>query len=234
MKGCLLIHGFTGSPYEVSPLAEHLETHTDWLIRTPTLAGHGDTKDSLKETSWKDWVTSAERELEKMVKRCEEVFVIGFSMGALIAAHLATKYPIAKLVLLSPAVYHMDAQRLVKEVSGTVKDFFHHQTSAIEHLQKYKRKLGSTPLKAVMNFKKIVKELRPVFGDIQVPILIIHGEKDNIAQPEGAQYIYNKVQSEEKEILLLQHSRHVVCRDCEIDIIFDKVEQFLLSKPSLH
>jgi carboxylesterase len=234
VKGCLLIHGFTGSPYEISPLAEHLAAHTDWLIRTPTLAGHGNQKASLKETSWKDWIASAEQELQKMVEDCEEVFVIGFSMGGLIAAHLATKYQISKLVLLSPAVYYMDTQRLVKEVSGTIKDFFHHQSSAFENLEKYKRKLGSTPLKAVLNFKKLVKELRPVFGNIQVPILIIHGERDNIAQPKGAHYIYDKVQSEEKEIIFLKKSSHVVCRDCESDIIFKKVDQFLHNKSSVH
>jgi carboxylesterase len=63
MKGCLLIHGFTGSPYEISPLAKYLEAHTDWLIGTPTLAGHGSEKASLKDSSWKDWIASAEEEL---------------------------------------------------------------------------------------------------------------------------------------------------------------------------
>jgi carboxylesterase len=234
MKGCLLIHGFTGSPYEISPLAEHLEAHTDWLIRTPTLAGHGNVGASLKETSWKDWIASAEEELQRMLEQCEEVFVIGFSMGGLIASHLSTKYPISKLVLLSPAVYYMDAQRLVREVSGTIKDFFHDQPSAFESLEKYKKKLGSTPMKAVLNFKKLVKELRPVFGNIQVPILIIHGERDNVAQPKGAHYIYKKVKSEEKEIMFLKQSRHVVCRDCEVDIIFKKVDQFLHINSSVH
>ncbi|KPD00014.1 hypothetical protein LR69_01687 [Geobacillus sp. BCO2] len=40
MIGCLCIHGFTGSPEEVAPLADYLRERTDWVIETPTLPGH--------------------------------------------------------------------------------------------------------------------------------------------------------------------------------------------------
>jgi carboxylesterase len=233
VKGCLLIHGFTGSPYEISPLADHLKQHTDWLIETPTLAGHGE-RASLSSSSWKDWIASAEHALQKMIEQCDEVFVIGFSMGGLIAAHLATTYPISKLILLSPAVYYIDTQRLMKEVSETVKAFFQDQSSAYKIIQRYKHKMRSTPLKSVMNFKKLVKELRSAFDNVEVPVLIIHGEKDNIAQPKGAHYVYEKVQSKEKEILFLKNSKHVICRDCESEIIFNKVDQFLHDESYLY
>ena len=34
--GVLCIHGFTGGPYEVQPIADYLENNTDWKIVVPT------------------------------------------------------------------------------------------------------------------------------------------------------------------------------------------------------
>lgn len=233
MKGCLLIHGFTGSLYEIYPLVEHLEKETDWMIVTPILAGHRE-EDSLKESSWKDWIASAEVELQKMVVQCEEIYVIGFSMGALIASYLASRYPITKLVLLSPAVYTINPQLLIRDISDMVRDFFQDQNAVSNSIGRYKHKIKNTPLKAVYNFRRLVKELRPSIPQITVPVLIIQGEKDNLVQPRGAQYIYDNVQSQEKEILFLKESKHMVCHDCERDQILTKVDLFLKAQSSIH
>lgn len=228
LKGCLLIHGFTGSPEDMSPLAEHLRRNTDWVIYAPTLAGHGE-DESLRRVTWQDWISSAEQELENMVQLCDEVYVIGFSMGGMIAAYLASKYPIEKLILLSTSVYYMNSKLLMKEFSDMVKDYFHDQYSLVNSMKKYKEKMTTTPLKAVMNFRKLVKEIRPIFQNISVPVLIIQGEQDRLVEPTSAHYIYDQVQSDAKEILLLKESRHVVCHDTEKDILFNKVDDFLQS-----
>src|SRR4051794_9655664 len=99
MIGCLCIHGFTGAPYEVEPLANYLQRHTDWKIVVPLLPGHGDTL-SLKDSTCTDWIDCAEIALQKLFEECEKVYVIGFSMGGLIAAYLTARYSISKLVLL--------------------------------------------------------------------------------------------------------------------------------------
>lgn len=233
MKGCLLIHGFTGSLYEIYPLVEHLKKETDWIMYTPILAGHGE-NESLKEVSWRDWIASAEIELQKMEEQCDEIYVIGFSMGGLIASYLASKYSITKLVLLSPAVFCINPQLLIRDISDMVRDFLNDQPSVSKSITRYKHKIKNTPLKAVYNFRRLVKELRPSIAHITVPVLIIQGEKDNLVQPRGAQYIFDNVQSKEKEILYLKESKHMVCHDCERDQILTKVDHFLKDQSYIH
>jgi carboxylesterase len=233
VKGCLLIHGFTGSVYEIYPLVEHLKKETDWMIYTPILAGHGE-EESLKEASWRDWIASAEVELQKMEEQCDEIYVIGFSMGGLIASYLASKYSITKLVLLSPAVYCINPQLLIRDISDMVRDFFKDQPSASNSITRYKHKIKNTPLKAVYNFRRLVKGLRPSIAKIKVPVLIIQGVKDNLVQPRGAQYIFDHVQSKEKEILYLKESKHMICLDCESDQILSKVDLFLKAQSYTH
>ena len=40
--GLLVLHGFSGSPYEIQPFVDYIRNHTDWIIETPTFSGHGD------------------------------------------------------------------------------------------------------------------------------------------------------------------------------------------------
>src|SRR5699024_11535237 len=82
MIGCLIIHGYTGGPYEVEPLREYLVEQTDWNIVVPTLTGHGEQLD-LKDVSYEVWLEDATRALEELKQACNKVYVIGFSMGGI-------------------------------------------------------------------------------------------------------------------------------------------------------
>ena len=105
-KGCLCIHGFTGSPYEVEPLAQYIQMHMDCKILVPTLPGH-EQQGNLADVVYEEWIYCAEKSLKELIRECEEVYVIGFSMGGVIASYLASKYHIEKLVLLSAAAKYV-------------------------------------------------------------------------------------------------------------------------------
>ncbi|EHL2514775.1 alpha/beta fold hydrolase, partial [Listeria monocytogenes] len=84
MVACLCIHGFTGSPSEVKPLADYLREHTDWDVLAPTLPGHDHLR-HLKNVTYKDWIVFVDSILSQMLKEDDEVYIIGFSMGGLLA-----------------------------------------------------------------------------------------------------------------------------------------------------
>lgn len=226
MIGCLCIHGFTGSPYEVEPLATYLKEHTDWLIVMPTLPGHGETLE-LKGISNSDWLRHAENELEKLLDVCDEVYVIGFSMGGIIAGYLATKYPIKKLVLLSAAVYYVNPKQLFTDVKDMVADAVRGTINENELFLRYKEKIVHTPLKATMEFRKLVRFVRPKFKDIHIPTLIIQGECDGIVPIKSAHYLYEKIVAEDKQLCLLPQSKHHVCHSEDQEILFKEVYLFL-------
>src|SRR5690625_584585 len=86
--GCLLLHGYTGGPFEVDPLKEFLEEETNWKIVVPVLEGHGEQL-HLDRATYETWLKDAEDALQQLRGQCAEVYVIGFSMGGMIAAYLA-------------------------------------------------------------------------------------------------------------------------------------------------
>ena len=104
-RGVLVLHGFTGSPWEVAPLADALVAQ-GWTVAVPVLAGHATSLTALNETTWLDWRRSAEAALQWLESRCDRVDIVGFSMGGLLASILHGRQSAAHagaLALLAPA-----------------------------------------------------------------------------------------------------------------------------------
>lgn len=98
-RGVLLIHGFTGSPYELHLLAQHLHS-AGYHCALPRLAGHHDSLSALAKTRWSDWLASAEdalhalhRDIAAQSAKPPRIAVVGLSMGGLLTLDLARRYP---------------------------------------------------------------------------------------------------------------------------------------------
>jgi carboxylesterase len=87
-RGCLLLHGFTGTPLEMVPLAEAL-AQDGFTVHVARLAGHGTSPEDLAQTTWGDWLGSARSAYRALRARCSSIAVGGLSMGGAIALHLA-------------------------------------------------------------------------------------------------------------------------------------------------
>ena len=222
-KGCVLIHGFTGSPREIEIVARHLK-EKGILISTPTLPGHGYPikREEMEKYDWHDWINHAEKAVQEMSEQVEELYLVGFSMGGLISTYLATRFPVKKLVLLSASVFYMNIAYFTKDIIEGLR----HQTIR-DHFQRYLYKIKNTPLKAALNFRRLVKELTPYIRQIEIPTLIIQGEKDDLVDPRSAQYIYERIQSKEKHLYFLPRSKHIICLDLEKERVVELVDQFI-------
>ena len=57
--GVLVLHGFTGNPQSVRPLAEAAAA-AGHGVEMPLLAGHGTVIEDMLPTRWSDWSADAE------------------------------------------------------------------------------------------------------------------------------------------------------------------------------
>ncbi|SFA54018.1 Esterase/lipase [Parageobacillus thermantarcticus] len=226
MIGCLCIHGFTGSPEEVAPLVEYLQKRTDWVIKTPTLPGHGEQL-QLRGITYDQWFQAAEEELQALMEKCKTIYVIGFSMGGVIAVYLAEKYKIDKLVLLSAAFYYINPRQFIKDIHEMVRDGWRRLRENPLFIR-YKNKIFATPLTAILEFRKLVNKVRPLLPHVDVPVLIVQGEKDGIVPLKSAYYLYEKIGSAKKKLLFLPASYHHVCHGPDRYVLFTEIEKFLL------
>ncbi len=113
-EGVLVLHGFTGSPWEVAPVAQAL-AQQGFTVAMPVLAGHATTVHALNETTWDDWLKSAEDALAWLDARCDRVHHVGLSMGTLLTLLIARRRPSGRLghiALLAPALVLPEWQRV--------------------------------------------------------------------------------------------------------------------------
>ena len=59
------------------------------------------------------------------------------------------------------------------------------------------------------------------------PILVIQAEHDEMIDPQSANYIYDHVDSEQKDIKWYANSGHVITIDKEKEQVFDDINDFL-------
>ena len=99
----LFIHGFVGGNYDYANFPNELEVRKKFDVFTFTLPGHD--KIIVKNVKFEEWISSAEEQINFLLAHnYHTIYVIGHSMGGVIATHLASKYKeIKKLVLVAPA-----------------------------------------------------------------------------------------------------------------------------------
>ncbi len=225
MIGCLIIHGFAGTPQEVGDIERHLKKK-NWLVYCPELPGHDGTRDGLKSVTYKHWLYKAKIALEELLVRCEKVYVIGFSMGGMIASYLASQYSIDRLVLISTAAYYINPKQMVQDVTGWFLEGIRGELSSDDLYQFYREKIMRTPMTATIEFARMVRKLRPHLDQVTVPTLVIHGENDGLVPHKSAEYIYEHIQSEEKELYFFPKAKHYIWFGEQKEQLLNEIDNF--------
>lgn len=226
MKGCLLIHGYTGGPYEIEPLAQYMKEHTDWIVEVPTLRGHGEQLD-LKDVSYEIWLEDALRAYEKLRKQCETIYVIGFSMGGMIAAYIAAHYQVAKLVLLAPARRYISLKYITYYFGEMIGDGMKGMLEENDTFLHYKDKIGEVPFKANFEFIQLVNFTKTSLHDIHMPVFIVQGKMDGMVPYKTAYLLAEEIGEDHVEIVFFDQSDHHLCLGPDADVIHSLVVQFL-------
>ena len=228
MIGCLIIHGYTGGPYEVEPLVAFLEEQTDWDIVVPTLPGHGEMLE-LNNISHEKWLQAAEQALHELKDKYDEIYLIGFSMGGMIAAYLAGKFDVDKLVLLATAGKFLSFKQMTLDVGEVIADGIKGKLKENPNFLRFRMKLGKVPLKANIEFIKLVRYTRGYLKKIDSPVFIAHGQLDGMVPASTASYLDKEITSERKEIVLFEQSRHLICLGNDKDTLNTLIYDFLTS-----
>lgn len=226
MIGCLIIHGYTGGPYEIEPLIRHLQEQTDWEIEVPILSGHGRELD-LTNVAFERWLEESLESLQQLSARCETVYVIGFSMGGMIASYLAAIHPVDKLVLLAPARKYISFKYITQHIGEVIGDGLKGKLKENEIYLHYKDKLGEVPLKANVEFMKLVAHTKPFLADITVPVFIAQGQRDGMVPFQTVYDLEKEIGSDNKEVVLFEKSDHHLCLGEDSEMLKYMVLRFL-------
>ncbi len=229
MIGVLLIHGFTGGPHELAPLIERLKEKSDWVVDVPTLPGHGLDLD-LSPHTHQEWIETVETAYEDLKQRVDRIYIVGFSMGGMLAGYLAGKYGADKLVMLSPSRKYLNLIKLTKEVTQLVKDRIVGELEENFTYKHYHHKQGKIPLKAYLEFVKCVKVTEPYLKEIRNPTLVLQGMEDGLV-PYQTTHALDKDIPIDIDVIYYLDSKHMICLGDDQEVVVGSVLDYLLKPP---
>jgi carboxylesterase len=235
--GCLLVHGFTGTPEEMRPLGDALAA-AGFPILGVRLAGHGTSVDDLARTQWTDWVASVEDGFTRLARDSERVAVAGLSMGAVLALHLSATRPaeVAALVLCATALTIADPRtrllpllhrtpwigrryaRIPKRGGRDIADAAARAASP---------SYDAMPLGAVVQFLRLQAIVRSELRAVTPPALLLHGRHDHSAPLANLEQVRRGISSQWVESHVLERSWHVITVDAERELVGRLAVDFL-------
>lgn len=222
---CIVVHGFTGSPAEILPLTQALSA-AGYEVLAPVLPGHDGTREALGRATASAWT----HEVEALVNKHgigRPVHMIGFSMGAMIAAVVASRRPVASLTMLAPAVYYARPRQVFRQMATYIKANWDKAGNDALYMQRRGDQFLMAPLYSLQQFRRLVQMAKAALPQVCVPLCIIQGRLDEIVEPQSADYVLNTVSSAHKEIHYLEHSRHMICLDNEAEVAIATILRFL-------
>ncbi|MBN2092944.1 alpha/beta fold hydrolase [candidate division KSB1 bacterium] len=227
--GCLLIHGFTGTPDELHELGLFL-TQQELTVSIPLLPGHGTTPEELAGVKWSTWVDWIRDEYSSLQEKCQEVFIGGQSMGGALALHLGShSRPAGIITFAAPVKFHHPLLTFYP----LVKYFYHHYPKKYGNDirdPEMKQKLQSYqvyPLLAVLEFQKLLKHTYDDLPEINAPILAFHSRQDHTIDLKNIDIILNRIGSKIKEKIILEESYHLITADVERDFVKNSTLAFI-------
>ncbi len=232
--GCLLIHGFTGTPYEVRELGVRLAGQ-GYTVLGPVLAGHATKIDDMLPTRWTDWYASVTSAYDQLHERCDTILPIGLSLGALLALHLAAHRPVDGVVAVSapftihnPLIplfkYFPFLYNLIPYVKKNPRDDDTQNPSVrVDHPEYPVNPTRCAASLLLDFFPHLYDDLR----DVRAPVLLIQGRNDRTVPSESLDEFCAHIASPDKATLWLERSGHLALEDYSKEDAFVAILAFI-------
>ena len=216
-KAVVIIHGFTGNLYDNEYLMNYLEYDRMFDVYAKTLPGHN--KDRFSDASVDDWKKSVDSEIFKLIQKgYRTIYVVGHSMGGILASYVASKYSeVKKIVFVNAAFDYLNFKQNKDDLKD--KDF-----SKYNHL--WQKALRTSPF-MVNEFRKLVKESNDILPKVKCDVLILRSMRDEIVPLNVGDIIYKNITSKHKWLTDIKDASHVVLSGNKKKIVSEYIRLFL-------
>lgn len=213
-KAILIVHGYSKRRWHaLDPLIAYLEEE-GYPLFYPAIYNTQDESDYHAH----EWVQRVIEEAQKISKRFDKVYVIGFSMGGVVASAVAASVKVNRLILLAPAFEYITFENIKNKVRHSLLP------KPIETDTDY----PPIPLSFEKTFKDVVKEYKNSIHFVSCPLLIIHGSKDSRIPLSSSYFAYEKTSSFHKQLICLEGVNHNLVEDLTYNSqIFSLIHSFI-------
>jgi carboxylesterase len=231
--GCLVTHGFTGTPKEMRWFGEYLN-HEGYTVCGIRLNGHATKPADMVRSRWQDWLLSVEDGYNLLRSCTDQVFLLGLSMGGVLSLTAASMLLIRGVVAMSTPYALPDDPRIrfIKLISRFIPymskgdgepgaDWFD-QEAWKQHVAYPKN-----PVRAVAELNELLGVMRESLPQVKVPALLIHSRNDDYVFRDSIEKIYSALGSTDKNMLWVEGGGHVITEEPTRETVYKAAADFI-------
>lgn len=233
MRSALLLHGFTGDPWEMGPLGAALAA-AGFRVETPRLPGHDGTPEALERATRADWTQAVGNAFDRLAASGGPVCVAGLSMGALLALELAAGrgLAVAGLALMATPLRFVGRSRLYGWLLPRlgVRERWRFADKGPRDVLDQAAVAGSPhtpkiPARAFIELEALRRSVVRGLAAVRSPALVVHARRDHTAWPGSVEVLERRLGGP-VETLWLDRAHHLVTVDVEKDLVCESVVRF--------
>ncbi|MGI8315585.1 alpha/beta hydrolase [Halobacillus mangrovi] len=228
-RAVLLLHGFTGHSADVRMLGRFLQKH-GYTTHAPIYRGHGKELEALIDARPEEWWADVKEALNHLRELgYEKIAVAGLSLGGVLGLKLAYSEPIKGLITMCAPMFFDNEKQLTQGFEYKARQYKQLEGKDKETIdQEVEEMLGESE----GMFKELGKLITSVHDDVDqiyTPTFVVQAEKDEMINTESANYIYEQVEADKKDIKWYKNSGHVITMDKEKEQLHEDILEFLES-----
>ncbi|MFN8178161.1 MAG: alpha/beta fold hydrolase [bacterium] len=189
----LLLHGAGGSPADFGHLARELAA-AGFSSLCPLLPSHGRGDAALAGVRFEAMASRALEALDALAEDRTDVAVVGQSVGAVLALHVAYDRPVGRLVALAPALRPFVLRRLL----------------ALPLLALASPRAAASTWRWQRDVQRGIQATTRRIPAVRCPLLVLHSREDDSVSLRGAEELVERAGSTEKRLIVLDGQGHVL------------------------
>ncbi len=228
-RAVLLLHGFTGHSADVRMLGRFLQKH-GYTSHAPIYRGHGQELEGLIDVTPEQWWTDVKDALNHLRELgYEQVAVAGLSLGGVLGLKLAYSEPIKGIVTMCAPMFFDNETQLTQGFQFKAKQYKQLEGKDKDTIEEEVQQLLDESEDMFKQLGQFITSVHDEVDQIYTPAFIVQAEQDEMINTESANYIYEQIESDQKDIKWYKNSGHVITMDKEKEQLHEDILAFLES-----
>ena len=229
----IFIHGLFGSPNQFVELADAVY-NMGCTCKCVLLPGHGGGMSEFAKSGVADWQQHLQNEIDKIKLDHKRVFLVGHSMGGLLAlnASMLKENNISGVFLIATPlkVHIVDPKSILRKrqllrfpKDNEIKSAY----MKLNSVKMPKRFVYLPPVRTIREFYKLMRQTEKRLPEVFVPVHMIHSRGDETTSYKSATLFYKGLRNTQRATFSLDKSWHAFYYDDEQEIVRDKLIEFI-------
>ncbi|RWZ54954.1 alpha/beta fold hydrolase [Halobacillus fulvus] len=228
-RAVLLLHGFTGHSADVRMLGRFLQKH-GYTTHAPIYRGHGKELEALIDARPDEWWADVQESLNHLRELgYEKIAVAGLSLGGVLGLKLAYSEPLKGVITMCSPMFFDNKEQLTQGFQFKARQYKQLEGKDQDTIEEEVKQLLEESDEMFEQLGQFITDVHDEIDQIYTPTFVVQAENDEMINTDSANYIYEQVEAEQKDIKWYKNSGHVITMDKEKEQLHEDILEFLES-----